>query len=474
MKKTILFALCFLLYGLSAFGGFVQDDRITILNNYQEVGVSSFFTVWTRPYFQGNSEAGAYRPLTSLSFDLNKIILGKAAWGYHLVNVVLYGSLCVMVFEMLLMYGWSEKLAFWTSLIFLVHPIHTEAVANISGRSEVLSFLLAIMALTYLKRNKTGWALLCWFGAMVSKESGIMWLIPLFYVLWLSKRKQEEKVVMAVYGFLVMGIYALLRWSVLGGFFGSNIATMIENPLKFVSNGERMINAVALVGFGIGKLFFPLKLSYDYSFNQIKMVDSLIDARFFLVVLWMCFCGVLAWKDRTNEKIWLMLMLFFVPLIMTSNILMPIGTIFAERLWLAPSLGFVGLGMLLFDRLKWSKKKYLLIMLVVLLGLRTFVRTFDWLSEERLFIHDAAYVNESVIAKSNEAAMWVLSRNYENSLMALQKASQIYPSYPQLMNNRGMYFLSQGKIAEAKKKFEECVAKHPTYGLCISNFGLVK
>ena len=73
--------------------------------------------------------------------------------------------------------------------------------------------------------------------------------------------------------------FGLMRSMVLGGGGMKNNATMVENPLKFVSNEKRVMNGIALIPFGLGKIIFPKNLSYDYSYNQIKLVENWADWR---------------------------------------------------------------------------------------------------------------------------------------------------------------------------------------------------
>lgn len=98
----------------------------------------------------------------------------------------------------------------------------------------------------------------------------------------------------------------------------------------------------------------------------------------------------------------------------------------------------------------------------------------DWLTQERLFVHDAAYVTDSVMAQSNAAAMYLMKGDWETGKIFMEKASAVYPKYPELLNNWGIYFLHEGKKDEARIKFEECLAERSGYYLCENNLKLVE
>lgn len=102
------------------------------------------------------------------------------------------------------------------------------------------------------------------------------------------------------------------------------------------------------------------------------------------------------------------------------------------------------------------------------------MRNLDWLSQEKLFIHDATYAKNSVIVQTNKAAMLLMKGDLEGGRSVMEEADKIYPKYPILINNWGMYFLRKGELDKAKDKFEECLRISPNNNLCNSNLVLLK
>ena len=495
MKGWVILLAAFALYFISIFGGFVQDDNKVIVGDPEMGTVRALATTWTRPYYWREVEKSVYRPVTSFSFYLNSLITGKEAWGFRLGNVLIYVFMCWLVFEVMTKIT-DKKRAFWGALIFAVLPIHAEVVNNIVGRAEMLS--LGFLLLAVLKNFGGKWDLSALFLvlAMLSKETAVVGIPILLYLIWTRKGKERWPasifVMMALIGFVA------LRVVVLGGLGFGNNATMVENPLKFVEADTRIRTAIGLIPVGIGKIIAPVNLSYDYSFNQIKPVESWGDWRVvvgFLMIV--SSVGSLLFESLRKNRFWIVgMMMFWGPVLITGNLLFPIGTIFGERLWFLPSLGVVMMVMSIGSEtaknrtpaylsrvsLAWtwsvrfvgySSAPLFVAVLIVFSG-RTFARNLDWLSQERLFLHDAAYATDSVLAQNNKAAMYLKNRELERARATMEIADRIYPKYPELLNNWGLYYAWTGNKEEANNKFEECLVERPGNELCQGNLKILK
>lgn len=492
----------------------MQDDFVVIKTAPDMGSVSALGAVFTRPYYFMNEGggSGAYRPITSLSFYLNALLTGKEPWGFRLVNILLYAGVCVLVFELLKKFT-TTKVAFWGAIAFTVFPIHTEAVNNIVGRAEILSLGLFLLAVLTQMKSKWELSAMLFLLALLTKEIAIVGLPILICILIWGKENRDTKRGVIIFYILVTGCYLILRTMVLGNESMGNEATIVENPLKFLPTNQRVMNAFALVPFGVGKMIFPWNLSYDYSFSQIRLATSWFDIRVLLgISLSLLSVGSLLTKLR-NNKMWIIgQALFWGSLMVTGNFLFAVGTIFGERLWFWTSFGFLIILSTLFNPailanlknrtlfgqrqsrscfqpkiLEVSRNlafrlcaiflksaKYFGLLLIILFAVRTFVRNLDWLSQERLFIHDANYVTGSVMAQTNKAAMLLINNDFEGGNLALEKAEKIYPNYPMLINNREAYYLHLEEYDKAREKFEECLRVNPRFSFCESNLMLVK
>ena len=114
---------------------------------------------WGTPLSHSGSHK-SYRPITVLSFRLNYLAGGLRPWGYHLVNVLLHSVVCGLFGQLAAqLFGAAAPAAWFASLLFVVHPVHTEAVAGVVGRADVgaaVFFLLSFFSYSaYLRQRET-------------------------------------------------------------------------------------------------------------------------------------------------------------------------------------------------------------------------------------------------------------------------------------------------------------------------------
>ncbi|XP_014442516.1 protein O-mannosyl-transferase TMTC1, partial [Tupaia chinensis] len=205
-----------LCYGRSLQGEFVHDDVWAIVNNPDvRAGAPLRWGIFTNDFWgkgmAENTSHKSYRPLCVLTFKLNIFLTGMDPFYFHAVNVILH---CLVT--LVLMYTCDKTvfknrgLAFITALLFAVHPIHTEAVAGIVGRADVLAGLLFLLAFLSYNRSldrccagecfpRTAspfFLLLSLFlgtCAMLVKETGItVFGVCLVYDLFALSHKQEK------------------------------------------------------------------------------------------------------------------------------------------------------------------------------------------------------------------------------------------------------------------------------------------
>lgn len=469
MRIWAVLGFVFCLYVIGIFGSLIQDDLVVVSADRSLNSWSGLLRAMGEPYYKDSPQSGSYRPIPTTSFVLNKLFLGESAWGFRLVNISLYLVLVWLIFKYLAGI-FKENWALGLTILFAVHPIHTEAVNNIVGRAEIMALIFGLSALLMARKQKWEWSVVSLLLAMWAKESAVIFAPLLGLTIWQSKFGKREKVGVLLYLGLAFLFYLATRWIVLGEHFLGNNATMVENPLKFLSSEKRVLGAISVLVFGLGKVLWPVNLSYDYSFSAINYATNLVDIRVMIGIL--LFALSLGWivrmKKREYFEAW---SLFWGPLLITGNILFASGTIMGERLWLVPSLGFLMMVGLFIRELKWSEKKfvYLLILLTIFWSGRTFLRNFDWLSQKRLFLHDAKYASQSVMVRSNEAAMYIENGNLDKGYEALSAGEKIYPDYPELINNWGVYYWRKGEFRKAKEKLEECVKAHPDNPTCVHN-----
>ena len=180
----LLFAAAALVYANALWDGFTLDDPLYITVNPQVTSLS------LRGLFSLHKFAHVFRPLTFATFGLNWALAGARPFGFHLVNVLLHAAVTCLLYLLLRNIlepaspqgsSQGKTVAFVAALLFAVHPIHTEAVTSIVGRSELLAAGFLLAACLFHVNDREIPALLCFVLAVLSKESAVVFL-PLVLV----------------------------------------------------------------------------------------------------------------------------------------------------------------------------------------------------------------------------------------------------------------------------------------------------
>ncbi len=487
-EKWIFLVIClvvvFSMYGRVLRGDFVFDDR-GIVEHQDILNFSKLPLVLAMPYF--TEEAGLYRPTVLLSYALNFSILGVKPWGFHLINLILYALGGWWLWLLLRKLLANNLLAYATALLFLVLPIHTEAVANIIGRAEILALGFSLLALYELAKEKSDSFLmgLYFLLALGSKETAIAVFPLAILVVWIKEKTIFKLAIWRQYLFpwlaliSASAIYFLLRFFVLGRQYFLHVETsIVENQLKFVPYLERLGTSLAIFwNIYLKKSFWPFGFCSDYSFAQIETVKNFFNYQTLggLAVVLFLIAGSLFFLKR-----WPALALgcafVFLGFLPVSNWLLPIGTIAGERLAFFPSVGFclIGAQLLIFIaqvKIKNKRRLFKPIFLIIFLilagfyGWRSFARTGDWLTEKKLFTSAAQCASNSVLSRSNIGAAYYLEGDLPNAKRELLAAQQIYDGYPKGINNLGLVFWKEGDNQKARELFLKALSyKFPYYG----------
>ncbi|KAL7294792.1 hypothetical protein TKK_0011724 [Trichogramma kaykai] len=275
--------------------GFVYDDRRAILTNNDLKPTTPWSRLlendfWGTPLREAGSH-GSYRPLCVATYRLNYAWAGHEPYGYHLVNVLLHAACTALVVRIARKVLPGQRLAQTVSgLLFAVHPIHTEAVAGIVGRADLLACLLTQGAfLTYVahcerRRPLANLALTLLLAvlATLAKETGISSLA--LCLLWdfchserlLRKIRKRWPSSTIVAGGLAIITLGRLR---AGGGRTPEFATA-DNPVaRHPSRLARGLTFLYLPAASLGMLLCPCTLSFDWSMNAVPVVASLADLR---------------------------------------------------------------------------------------------------------------------------------------------------------------------------------------------------
>jgi tetratricopeptide (TPR) repeat protein len=336
--------------------------------------------------------------------------LTQAGW-YHWLNILVNALIVLLFFHLVLRLFDSTRIALLSAAIYAVHPLHSEAVAYVAGLSDQLATLTVVGGmLLFLRAVKSDGSirigamiglLATLFVGMLAKESAVLLLaaIALTDVMWsLRSRGLVMAQRMMVYGgsLLMLAANLGIRYSVVGRLTpDTNAIGKLDNPLINVATDLRILNSFKLLAKYVWLVLWPNELSIDYSFNAIKLSSSWTDPEplaGMVLMAAMLIVGLVALR-RTPAFGW-GLCFFFGTAVFTSNMLVPIGTIFGERLMYLPTLGAaLALG-LVFDRMMAAGKDgqgtnplglFVLVIALSCLGWRTVERNKEFSNSVNLF-----------------------------------------------------------------------------------------
>jgi protein O-mannosyl-transferase len=390
--------LTFLAYSDSFHAGFVHDNRYIILadTRVHQVSSENINSILEHSYWWPNFEAGLYRPVTTLSFLFNYAVLDNAdrPEGYHWINFLLHFANVLLVYLLALRFLRKIPPAVLAAALWAVHPVLTESVTNVVGRADLLAAMAVLSGfLMYLKSTDSqGWRRYAWLGGLMavtlvgvfSKESAvaILGVIVLYEITWWNERKQLRGLIL---GCAAIAPPLLVMWYVRAMIFAASQPAQfpfVDNPLMGASFVASRLTAVAVMARYLWRLVMPLTLSTDYSYAQIPLASGTLRDWIAWIVVAAVVIAV-ASQFRRNRLIFFFGAFALVCFLPTSNLMIRIGTIMAERLMYLPAVGFVLCVVVIFYSIGERMHAPMfapaaIFLIIVAFAARTWIRNEDW------------------------------------------------------------------------------------------------
>ena len=461
MKKIhylIIIALALLCYANTLTLHFALDDRMVILESKYTIkggweSVKAIFTEDTFTGYFGSDHAivagGRYRPMSQLTYMIEFQLFGKdirerigdlddyynlhngdhEAYFYdtplpfvcHLMNLLYFILLCLILYEVLARIfpqyegkKWYQSLAFLAVLLFTVHPIHTEAVANVKGRDEIFAMLGALVSLwcslQYVDSRKWYWlvlSLIAFTFGIFSKENAITFLavVPLALYYLKSDNKRPIDYLITLIPILIGSVFFLIvRAKVLGSMMQPDMTSnILNNPYVHSTRAQQIATTLVTWGIYLKLLFFPHPLTHDYYPRQIAITDFSNPLVWLILAGCIALVGYAVWKLKKKSVPAFAILFFVITFSITSNLLFNVGTFMNERFVFVASAGFtllVGwwLYLLATSQSPVLRKTAVGITGVVclLFGIKTFTRNFAWMDDFTLFLTDVKTSENSI------------------------------------------------------------------------------
>ncbi|HYC21322.1 MAG TPA: phosphatase PAP2 family protein [Candidatus Bathyarchaeia archaeon] len=441
---------------------FAFDDNVQIVQNLKIRHLTDSLEIFREQTWPGS----VYRPLPTWSYALTYAVVKLDPWLYHLTNVVLHGLVSVLVF-LSLRALFAPTLALVAAFLFAIDPIHVEAVANLANRTELMMSFFGMLCLTWalvqrgpirVQRRSLPWltgVAVAFLLAMLSKESALCFL--LLVPLCLCFRRGiaaglRDSIAPVAFMCLGAAVYFALRIHVLGGILAKDTTPpFYDNPLIVLRTGERMLNAIVLLGRYVGLTLFPWSLSADYSYARITAIENFLAPSVLLDLgLLAGLVGLTVYGLRKRSGLAFWGLWFAASFAVTANLLMPIGVIFAERLAFLPSVGVCGLlawGLLGIrdHRLRLASIAAVALFFVV----RTELRDADWFDDSTLFRREVELSSANARMHNNLGVQLLKANQVAAAREHFVAALAIYPTYAQAAYGISVTEVKQGHVDEA-------------------------
>lgn len=490
----VIIIYTFILYGNTLNNKYSLDDYIIKGKNSLLVksGIDAISDIFTSTYTsesrafagEGSEKTFGYRPLVRTVFAIEYSIFGVNPRISHLINVLIYLLMALVLYQVLrrIFRDYSIWFPFVVILLFLAHPIHTEVVASLKNRDELLSMLFSLltlqMLLKYADKNKVIFlliGLLSYIFAFLAKPTALtFWFVfPLTLYFFTNMKWKKIGII-----FSLLTIMIVIGW-VIPFYFLEHVRgySMIENPLYFEDSiwyifGTGMYS----LGYYFRLLLVPHPLLYYYGYDIIPIVNL---ANIWVILSIIFYLGILLIairKFKEKHVISFAILFYLVTIAMFSNIVIPVPGIIGERFLLIPSLGFViVLAWLIFRLFKAkpqandnSGARIFFVMILTALVLipytyKTINRNQCWYSDLSLYRADMKFLENSVkahdllgttsmrrveieLSKRVNVAKFLMP-DIERALNHFRRAVEIWPGHASSWKNMAMIY-NHPRIAE--------------------------
>lgn len=451
--------------------GFVTwDDGLLV---YRNPTVQEFSPTTIKRAFT-SYDPELYIPLTLVSYQIEHMIAGQHPALYHVDNLLLHTANALLVFWLVFLLFADVRIACVAGVLFGIHPLHTEAVAWVSARKDLLStffFLASAVAYCLYRKHddrKSYIASVVFFAlSLLAKVTTLTLPVVFLLIDWYHGRTFDRRT------WLEKAPYALLSIA----FFGIALGGKAQN-IASLGILKTFLLACGSIVFVLGKLLWPLHLSVIYPFaGQI----SPLDPWFALSVVGVIGLIAAAYLLRNSVRVVTFSIAFFLltlaPTLATFN---KAGEIYiaSDRYAYIPSIGVIAL--VAFALWKFwlqlaSGRRWLLgiaaVNLLLSLSLMSVLRTAVWADSETLYRDALEQYPDSASIRYNLGLEEERQGRFAEALADYRMAIAIRPDYADAHNNIGVILLLDGKVDEAIVELQKAIAINPRHPKAHANLG---
>lgn len=475
---------------------FIWDDAALIRQNYLIQDLDNLSQLFTRDFWgfaQGEGKGhDLYRPLVSLSHLVDSRLWGECIPCYHFTNLLFHALSSVLVYfilRTLLKEAWSAWLG---ALFFAIHPIHTEAVSWISGRTDVICGFFFFLALFLYLRGREGgqWAylagsLIAFFLALLSKEMAITlpFVVALYVICFEEPTGQDGgwRAVGARFGravvdslpYLVVAVlYLIIRLQVLG-FLIKSAEDMATLSKRFSGLRGAVLLPARMLALDLQLLILPFPLNAHRLISDLASNLGLVAWLSLLAVVTVLTLSLLALR---RAPAYAFAGLFFFATILPVSGLLSIGDFVAERFLYIPSLT-VCLAAACLCATLWRRRRTWGLVLALLIALPwavfTVRRNVDWRDGLTFWSRTVAASPRSAIARNHLGLEYWHRGQFEQAIAQFEQVLQMDPQDKDAHNNLAGVYFSQERYQEAETYYQEAIVIAPDTAVFHLNLGVV-
>jgi tetratricopeptide (TPR) repeat protein len=483
-------ALAFLAYANTLASGFAFDDLKYIVPNESIRSLANFTS------FLDMSEGGkGYRPLRNFVNALNYAACGLDPAGWHLVNVLLHVAATALVYRVARrLFGAGTLAAAVATILFAVHPIHTEAVANVSGRKDILAtifFLLGWLAFAAARETPRRRYFVAVFSCLVlgflSKEMALSLPIVLF-LHDVAFGKDDAAPKTGVRWAAARAISTLRRHALFYGTFGAGLALaalyliVLKPPSAQTwwggSPATNFLTVACIHVHYVKLLFLPTTLVGDYTFNVFPVTADALDPASLaaLVAVLALVAGAVATLGKWRLPAFCVLF-HFVTLLPVSH-LKPHHELAGERFLYLPSIGFALLSasaIASFVRAMGARRVALafVLPLVLLYTGRTFARNLDWKNDKTFWAKTIEDAPLCARAHRNLAFHLFKEGRQDEAFASMRRSMEIEPDSGASHFNLAIMLEQSGKPEQAIPHYETAEKHFRFKEMALLNLGIL-
>jgi hypothetical protein len=351
-SRLILIICCAVCYIYGVRNDYALDDDFAFYQNaYVQEGIKGIPDILTHPYYNQGDLSFDYRPIAGITFAIEKQLSGNDPHISHFVNLVLYTICVLLVFGLLTeVFLLDIPLALIIALFFAVHPAHTEVVASIKNREEILSTIFCLLVFFCVHRSfvqkagmrRAGYIILALVFVLLSFLSKLTTLpmVGIIAAMLYFQGFYRRRAMFA--GILCAMALVSLAYSWQIFHMANRPIYDLENPLTGVKDiSIKLGTTLASLWFYFRYMFLPYPFSFFYGYNTIPLttIDQPIAVLSFFIHAGLLVYGILSFFRK--KIVGLFILSYFMAISVYSNIVMVYTGIVSERALFFPSLWFI-------------------------------------------------------------------------------------------------------------------------------------